>query len=112
MENRIQPGSFFQYSPTGVHDSLHRSSSISDRERYVGELLAERHKLGPFMQILPICSRLLNQEIIRASGLVSAQSSVVHEKMGLEHTYRTRSFQQPNGGPMDVETWPAMQTEV
>ncbi|KAL5711570.1 hypothetical protein ACHQM5_022005 [Ranunculus cassubicifolius] len=38
---------------------------------YLSELLAEHQKLGPFMQVLPICSRLLNQEIIRVSGMVS-----------------------------------------
>lgn len=29
--------------------------------QYLAELLAEHQKLGPFMQVLPICSRLLNQ---------------------------------------------------
>lgn len=29
--------------------------------RYLSELLAERQNLGPFMQVLPNCSRLLNQ---------------------------------------------------
>lgn len=42
MDGRIPPGSFFQYSPTGVHGvhgvhgvpgPMHRSSSPSDRER-------------------------------------------------------------------------------
>lgn len=29
--------------------------------QYLSELLAEHQKLGPFIQVLPICSRLLNQ---------------------------------------------------
>lgn len=29
--------------------------------QYLNELLTEHQKLGPFMQVLPICSRLLNQ---------------------------------------------------
>jgi hypothetical protein len=29
--------------------------------RYLSELLAERQNLGPFMQVFPNCSRLLNQ---------------------------------------------------
>jgi len=29
--------------------------------QYLTELLAERQKLGPFMQVLPLCTRLLNQ---------------------------------------------------
>lgn len=32
--------------------------------QYLSELLAEHQKLGPFMQILPICSRLLNQGLL------------------------------------------------
>ncbi|KAK2976248.1 hypothetical protein RJ640_021959, partial [Escallonia rubra] len=30
-------------------------------DQYLTELLAEHQKLGPFMQVLPICSRVLNQ---------------------------------------------------
>ncbi|CAL5398902.1 unnamed protein product [Camellia sinensis] len=125
MDNRIQPGSYFQYSPTGVHGSLQRSSSLPlDHEslmlsllycyyntsRYLAELLAERQKLGPFVQILPVCSRLLNQEIMRMSGLISNQSLVDHERIGHEHPFRSLG-QQANGGPMDMEGWSAMQTE-
>ncbi|KAL7258026.1 hypothetical protein ACSBR1_004200 [Camellia fascicularis] len=111
MDNRIQPGSYFQYSPTAVHGSLQRSSSLPlDHERYLAELLAERQKLGPFVQILPVCSRLLNQEIMRMSGLISNQSLVDHERIGHEHPFRSLG-QQANGGPMDMEGWSAMQTE-
>ncbi|XP_057457738.1 KH domain-containing protein At3g08620-like [Lotus japonicus] len=41
--------------------------------QYLSELLAERQKLGPFMQVLPTCNRLLNQEILRVSGMLSNQ---------------------------------------
>ncbi|KAL1543647.1 KH domain-containing protein-like protein [Salvia divinorum] len=41
-----------------------------ESNRYLSELLAEHHKLGPFMQILPISTRLLNQEIMRVTGMV------------------------------------------
>ncbi|AQK86783.1 KH domain-containing protein SPIN1 [Zea mays] len=37
--------------------------------QYLAELLQEHQKLGPFMQVLPICSRLLNQEIVRVSNI-------------------------------------------
>jgi len=33
-------------------------------------LLAEHQKLGPFMQVLPICNKLLSQEIMRVSSIV------------------------------------------
>ena len=36
--------------------------------QYLTELLAERQKLGPFMQVLPLCTRLINQEILRVTG--------------------------------------------
>lgn len=104
MENIIPARSYFQFSPTGVHSSIQRSSSISDRERYLADLLAERQKLGPFIQILPVCSRLLNQEIIRISGLISNQV-LDHERLGHELPYRAALGQQPNGGLMNVEGW-------
>ncbi|KAL0375922.1 UNVERIFIED_CONTAM: KH domain-containing protein [Sesamum calycinum] len=99
MESRIPPGSYFQYAPTGVHGSL---------QRYLADLLAERQKLGPFMQILPVCSRLLNQEIMRVSGLLSNQVAEL-ERMGHDHPYRSLG-QQPNGGQMGMMAWNAMQT--
>lgn len=32
--------------------------------QYLTDLLTERQKLGPFIQVLPICSRLLNQGLV------------------------------------------------
>ncbi|KAL9238838.1 hypothetical protein vseg_013211 [Gypsophila vaccaria] len=46
---------------------------VSDDSQYLAELLAEHQKLGPFLQILPICNRLLNQEILRVSGMLPNQ---------------------------------------
>ncbi|KAI9100918.1 hypothetical protein K1719_024042 [Acacia pycnantha] len=42
--------------------------------QYLSELLAEHQKLGPFIQVLPICSRLLNQEILKVTGMMSNQN--------------------------------------
>ncbi|XVF00554.1 hypothetical protein REPUB_Repub04eG0010600 [Reevesia pubescens] len=109
MGERIPPGSYFQYPPSGIHASPHRPSSLpTDRERYLAELLAEKQKLGPFIQVLPMCTRLLNQEIRRVSGL--NPSFVDHERF--EHDSPFRSFgQHPNGRQMDLEGWSVMQTE-
>ncbi|KAI3836172.1 hypothetical protein MKX03_028151 [Papaver bracteatum] len=110
MGDRIIPGSYFQYSPSGLHASsphthTHNrppSSPSLDREsnaRYMAELLAERQKLGPFIQVLPLCTRLLNQEIVRASGLVPHQNFLEHEsplRSPIPHS---------NGGRMDLEGW-------
>ncbi|KAJ8478042.1 hypothetical protein OPV22_021769 [Ensete ventricosum] len=60
------------FSPARVASPQIRTTSDVDSQ-YLAELLKEHHKLGPFMQVLPICSRLLNQEIMRVSGMVSNQ---------------------------------------
>ncbi|WOL18017.1 KH domain-containing protein SPIN1-like [Canna indica] len=60
------------FSPARVVSPQMRSTADIDSQ-YLAELLAEHQKLGPFMQVLPICSRLLNQEIMRVSGMVPNQ---------------------------------------
>ncbi|KAI3914526.1 hypothetical protein MKW92_018312 [Papaver armeniacum] len=55
------------FSPARAVSPQIRNTPDIDSQ-YLTELLAEHQKLGPFMQVLPICSRLLNQEIIRVSG--------------------------------------------
>ncbi|MFQ6648864.1 hypothetical protein Gotur_020859 [Gossypium turneri] len=110
MGERISPGSYFQYPPPGFPSvSPHRPSSIpTDRERYLAELFTEKEKLGPFTQVLPQCTGLLNQEIRRVSGL--SPSLLDHERF--EHDSPIRSFgHHPNGRQMDLEGWSIMQTE-
>ncbi|XP_042389844.1 KH domain-containing protein SPIN1-like isoform X1 [Zingiber officinale] len=46
---------------------------VANNSQYLAKLLSEHQKLGPFMQVLPICSHLLNKEILRVSGMVSSQ---------------------------------------
>ncbi|KAJ0985377.1 hypothetical protein J5N97_003733 [Dioscorea zingiberensis] len=60
------------FSPARALSPQIRSTPEIDSQ-YLAELLAEHQKLGPFMQVLPICSRLLNQEIIRVSGMAPNQ---------------------------------------
>lgn len=60
------------FSPARVLSPQIRGTADIDSQ-YLTELLAEYQKLGPFMQVLPICSRLLNQEIMRVSGMVADQ---------------------------------------
>ncbi|OAY45040.1 KH domain-containing protein At1g09660/At1g09670 isoform X2 [Manihot esculenta] len=110
MGERIPPGSYFQYPPSGAHQaSPHRSCSLpSDRERCLAELLAERQKLVPFIQVLPHCSRLLNHEIRRVTGF--SQGFVDHERYEHDSPYRSLG-QQPNGRSMELEAWSGMQTE-
>lgn len=60
------------YSPARAASPQIRSTPDVDSQ-YLTELLAEHQKLGPFIPVLPICSRLLNQEILRVSGMMSNQ---------------------------------------
>ncbi|XVE67493.1 hypothetical protein DITRI_Ditri08aG0165400 [Diplodiscus trichospermus] len=109
MGERIPPGSYFQYPPSGVPASPHRPSSLpTDRERYLAELLAEKQKLGPFTQVLPLCTRFLNQEIRRVSGI--NPSFVDHERLGHDSPFRSLG-QHPKGRQMDLEGWSVRQTE-
>ncbi|GAY37716.1 hypothetical protein CUMW_031190 [Citrus unshiu] len=71
-------GRFMAYSlsPSAPHSphlpSLRSASSaILDQEKYLSELLAERHKLNPFLPVLPNAYRLLNQ----AQNWLSSQGS-------------------------------------
>ncbi|XP_052174334.1 KH domain-containing protein At3g08620-like [Diospyros lotus] len=48
-------------------------SDVVDSNQYLSELLAEHQKISPFMQVLPVCSGLLNQEILRVSGIMPNQ---------------------------------------
>ncbi|XP_059305189.1 KH domain-containing protein At2g38610-like [Lycium ferocissimum] len=61
------------FSPARAASPQIRSTPDVDSNQYLSELLAEHQKLGPFMQVLPICSRLLNQEILRVSGMLPNQ---------------------------------------
>ncbi|RLM58285.1 KH domain-containing protein [Panicum miliaceum] len=77
---------------------------------YLAELLAERQKLGPFVQVLPFCTRLLNQEILRASTMAPNHNFVDPDR--IEHGSPLRLPGHPvNGQPMDLEGWTGMQTE-
>ncbi|KAF8397062.1 hypothetical protein HHK36_018700 [Tetracentron sinense] len=70
------------FSPARANSPQRRNTPDVDSQ-YLTELLAEHQKLGPFMQVLPTCSRLLNQgilfqlvallEILRVSGMMSNQ---------------------------------------
>ncbi|KAJ8768744.1 hypothetical protein K2173_023648 [Erythroxylum novogranatense] len=64
------------YSPARAPSPHIRATPEVDSGQYLTELLEERQKLAPFVQILPVCSRLLNQEILRVSGMISSQQGL------------------------------------
>ncbi|KAJ1262963.1 hypothetical protein BS78_09G148000 [Paspalum vaginatum] len=115
MDERSPPPLFFQYSPSGVHSSPQHHNpmglSSSDKERYLAELLAERQKLAPFMQVLPFCNRLLNQEILRASSLPSNTNFVEPERNHGSPSPLRLAGHPMDGQPMELEGWSGMQTE-
>ncbi|THF98084.1 hypothetical protein TEA_027092 [Camellia sinensis var. sinensis] len=71
----MSSGRYMAYSPSpsaphSPHIAGLRSSSSStltltlvDQDKYLSELLAERHKISPFMAVLPHSYRLLNQDV-------------------------------------------------
>ncbi|KAL0797570.1 hypothetical protein Bca101_052744 [Brassica carinata] len=104
MEERIPPGSFFQFPLSGFRASPNRSPCPpSNRERYLAELLQERQKLAPFLQVMPHCCRLLNQEIRRVSSLPDLDR--------YENGSPFRSVGQPMNGKVDLDGWSMMQGE-
>ncbi|CAK8537982.1 unnamed protein product [Lathyrus sativus] len=64
LYNQISsPGTARANSP-----NINMRSNFDVDSQYLTELVAEYQKLGPFMQVLPLCTRLLNQEILKVSG--------------------------------------------
>lgn len=111
MEERILPGSFFQFPLPGFSASPNRLSPCppppppTGRERYLAELLQERQKLGPFSQLMPHCCRLLNQEIRRISSL----SDLDRYEPG--SPFRSPGLLPPTNGKLDFDGWSMMQAE-
>uniref|UniRef100_A0A6N2LDR1 K Homology domain-containing protein n=1 Tax=Salix viminalis TaxID=40686 RepID=A0A6N2LDR1_SALVM len=81
----VGAGRFMAYSPSpsaphSPHISALRSSAassalVAEQEKYLSELLAERHKITPFLPVLPNTYRLLNQGILHPSSAQNWLSS-------------------------------------
>ncbi|PKA50503.1 KH domain-containing protein [Apostasia shenzhenica] len=108
----MSSGRYMAYSPspsTGPH-SPHISgirsaaSAIAEQEKYLSELLAERNKLGPFVQVLPHGYRLLNQEILRVTTLLG--NAAVLDQGRTEHgSHLTPAGLFSNGVAADINRW-------
>ncbi|GJS23260.1 KH domain-containing protein [Tanacetum coccineum] len=97
-------------SPSAPHSphhlaGYHRSaaSKIVEQEKYLSELLSERNKLGPFVAVLPLCYRLLNQEILRVTTLLGHTS--VLDQSGLEHASPLASGAMFLNGGANMNRW-------
>ncbi|KAK3008195.1 hypothetical protein RJ639_015365 [Escallonia herrerae] len=98
----------FSPSPSAPH-SPHiggirsATTAIVEQEKYLSELLAERHKLSPFMPVLPHCFRLLNQEILCVTTLLGNAS--ILDQSGLEHASPLASGGIFSNGGANVNRW-------
>ncbi|KAK7271404.1 hypothetical protein RJT34_27270 [Clitoria ternatea] len=90
-------------APPSPHLSGLRSTTIAEQDKYLSELLGERHKLSPFMAVLPHCYRLLNQEILRVTTLLGNAS--VLGQSGLEHASPLATGGIFSNGGADVNGW-------
>ncbi|CAL5341533.1 unnamed protein product [Camellia sinensis] len=118
-------------APHSPHIAGLRSSSSStltltltlvDQDKYLSELLAERHKISPFMAVLPHSYRLLNQgecgnplllhtlleklEILRVTTLLGNAS--VLDQSGLEHASPLASGGIFSNGGATVNRWASL----
>ncbi|XP_010244820.1 PREDICTED: KH domain-containing protein At5g56140 [Nelumbo nucifera] len=107
----MSSGRYMAYSPspsTAPH-SPHigirsATNALVEQEKYLSDLLAERHKLSPFMPVLPHSYRLLNQEILRVTTLLGNASLL--DQSGLEHASPlTSGGLFSNGGGADMNGW-------
>ncbi|KAF5479127.1 hypothetical protein F2P56_005627 [Juglans regia] len=87
------------------------AAALVDQEKYLSELLGERHKLTPFMPVLPHSYRLLSQEILRVTTLLGNAS--VLGQSGLEHASPLASGGIFSNGGADVNGWASrFQSEI
>lgn len=79
------------------------SSALAEQDKYLTELLGERHILGPFMAVLPHCYRLINQEILRVTTLLGNASVLGQSR--LEHASPLATGGIFSNGGADVNGW-------
>ncbi|ONK69308.1 uncharacterized protein A4U43_C05F21490 [Asparagus officinalis] len=108
----MSSGRYMAYSPspsTAPHSPhisgiRNATSVLAEQEKYLSELLAERHKLSPFMPVLPHSYRLLNQEILRVTTLLGNASLL--DQSGLEQgSPLTTGGLFSNGAAADLNGW-------
>ncbi|KAI4320860.1 hypothetical protein MLD38_034301 [Melastoma candidum] len=80
------------------------SSPLAEQEKYLSELLAEYEKFKPFAAVLPVCYRLLKQEILRVTTLLGNAS--VLGRSGLEHGSPMATGGMFSNGGTNLNRWP------
>ncbi|CAN6479600.1 unnamed protein product [Victoria cruziana] len=103
-------GRYMAYSPSP--STAPQSPSISgirsaaafvEHDRYLSDLLAEREKIGPFMQVLSHSYRLLNEEILRVTSLLGNASFL--DQTGIEQASPLTSGGLFSNGGADRNVW-------
>lgn len=101
------------FSPArAISPQIRNTPDVESYSHYLAELVEEHRKLGPFVQVLPVCSRLLNQEILRISGLVPNHGFGDYDRL---HHRSPSPMSSPNirsnlGGPV-LGPWNTLQQE-
>ncbi|XVF76945.1 hypothetical protein PTKIN_Ptkin14bG0000900 [Pterospermum kingtungense] len=110
-------GRYMAYSPSpsaphSPHLSgLRSATAAASSDKYLSELLAERHKLSPFMTVIPHTYKLLNQEILRVTTLL--ENASVLGQSGLEQASPLASGGIFSNGGADMNRWTSrFQSEV
>ncbi|CAO2188897.1 unnamed protein product [Urochloa humidicola] len=103
-------GRYMAYSPSPSTGPQLPHLPLADHEKYIAELLAEKQKLAPFVQVLPWTSRLLNQEILHVSAPLGIP---VLDQTGYQHgSPLINGGAIPNGRPVEMNGWaPAIPSE-
>ncbi|GMP48837.1 hypothetical protein CsSME_00016053 [Camellia sinensis var. sinensis] len=93
------------FSPARTASPHIRTNPDVDSQ-YLAELLAEHQKLEPFVHVVPICSRLLNQEILRVSGMMSNHGFNDYERLqrGSPNLMASQDIK-PNLGGTGIGGW-------
>ncbi|KAI4388554.1 hypothetical protein MLD38_000873 [Melastoma candidum] len=81
------------------------SSPLSDQDKYLSDLLAEYEKFMPFSAVLPVCYRLLKQEILRVTTLLGNASLL--GRSGLEHGSPMATGGLFSNGGTNLNGWPS-----
>ncbi|XP_013657882.2 KH domain-containing protein At5g56140-like [Brassica napus] len=95
------------HSPSYSGGIRSQSSVFVEQEKYLSELLEERHKLTPFFPILPHARSLLGVEILRVTRLL--ENAAVLSQSGFHHPSPLGNGRIFQNARADMRGWGASQ---
>ncbi|XP_031491579.1 KH domain-containing protein At5g56140-like isoform X1 [Nymphaea colorata] len=103
-------GRYMAYSPSPSTapqspniSGIRSAAALVEHDRYLSDLLAEREKIIPFMQVLSHSYRLLNEEILRVTTLLGNASFL--DQTGIEQASPLTSGGLFSNGGADRNVW-------